>query len=234
MNLRMGPRRVAAAAASPYLTGLTHYYSLDEAGGIRSDLIGTAHFADVNTVLSSAGVNNLAAAFVKTNNEYLSLAGGIDTFTGTAHTVSLWVYRDLSAVAEIIWSGSATTGFSQQMGANGALDTFQSSAWNTYAIADLIPLAAWTHLLIAYDGSLAEDQRSKLYVNATLKTRTGGSGVIPVSTVTQTPFEMGRYTGGGYQWNGLIDEFGVWSRTLSQTDATYLYNSGAGKFYPSF
>ena len=34
--------------------------------------------------------------------------------------------------------------------------------------------------------------------------------------------------------NTMIDELNTWTKELTATDVTALYNSGAGKFYPTF
>ena len=42
------------------------------------------------------------------------------------------------------------------------------------------------------------------------------------------PFRIGRASD-GFEMNGNVDEVGFWKRTLTSTERTYLYNSGAGK-----
>jgi hypothetical protein len=39
-------------------------------------------------------------------------------------------------------------------------------------------------------------------------------------------------TGGNEEWDGLIDEVGVWKRVLTAAERTQLYNGGAGITYP--
>ena len=48
------------------------------------------------------------------------------------------------------------------------------------------------------------------------------------------PFAIGAYLGFGntQHWDGLIDEVGVWKRTLTTDERTALYNGGSGLTYP--
>ena len=39
--------------------------------------------------------------------------------------------------------------------------------------------------------------------------------------------------GGGLYFNGKLDEVGIWSRDLSASEVTELYNAGAGLQYPN-
>lgn len=43
-------------------------------------------------------------------------------------------------------------------------------------------------------------------------------------------FRLGN--GAGVKYDGLIDEFGVWKRTLNADERTRLYNGGSGRTYP--
>jgi hypothetical protein len=47
------------------------------------------------------------------------------------------------------------------------------------------------------------------------------------------PFTLGGCAnGGGLYFNGSIDEAGVWNRTLTTNEITFLYNSGKGTHFP--
>ena len=78
----------------------------------------------------------------------------------------------------------------------------------------------WTMYSVTMDGSNA-----KMYVGATLKSTSSYSGDIGdgVMGVSQ-PISAA----GAQSWDGLIDECRFYDRGLTQTDITYLYNSGAG------
>lgn len=43
---------------------------------------------------------------------------------------------------------------------------------------------------------------------------------------------IGNWYGGGFNYNGYLDEMGIWSRGLSSSEISQLYNSGSGLQYP--
>jgi hypothetical protein len=60
------------------------------------------------------------------------------------------------------------------------------------------------------------------------------TGSVPASIFNSSePFIIGRYDNDAYA-DGQIDEVGIWSRALSSTEVTKLYNGGAGLQYPFF
>lgn len=61
----------------------------------------------------------------------------------------------------------------------------------------------------------------------------GGAVSQTVTPTTNTSsFKIGNASIGTYNFTGTIDEVGVWSRALTGSDVTSLYNSGSGKTYP--
>ena len=49
---------------------------------------------------------------------------------------------------------------------------------------------------------------------------------------TTAKFELGAWNGAGNISNAQLDEWGIWSRALTGTEITTLYNAGAGCAYP--
>jgi hypothetical protein len=67
---------------------------------------------------------------------------------------------------------------------------------------------------------------NKLYssLNGAAANETAATGF----NTSTADFIIGEHT---FYWNGLIDEFGFWSRVLTAQERTDLYNAGAGLFY---
>jgi len=78
-----------------------------------------------------------------------------------------------------------------------------------------------------------EDSGTNLssYVDGVLQNNTG---ITVLRSANATNFTIGGDPLNGRDWNGLIDEFGLWSRKLSQAEVTQLYNGGNGITYASF
>ena len=91
----------------------------------------------------------------------------------------------------------------------------------------------WHHIVVIRDGTSA-----RLYID--------GSQIGSDITVASTPLDISpsgfilaqeqEFVGGGFathqSWNGKLDEIGIWSRALTSTEVSELYNSGAGNSYP--
>ena len=74
-----------------------------------------------------------------------------------------------------------------------------------------LPLNQWTHLAATYDGS-----RMKLYYNGELKVETAATGRIDTNDV---PLSIGRNSEGDREhYIGLIDEVGIWSVALDESE----------------
>jgi fibronectin-binding autotransporter adhesin len=80
-----------------------------------------------------------------------------------------------------------------------------------------------------------EAGRIFIYVDGNLDSTTNfantGTITLPIASIGGMYFN-GSLFSGGYLFTGDIDEVGVWSRALSSSEVTALYNSGSGFQYP--
>lgn len=86
---------------------------------------------------------------------------------------------------------------------------------------------SWKFIVATYDGSAI-----KMYVDGTLETTASFSGSIGTgSAVLGLGMDI---TDGGSNVHlvGALDEVGMWSRALSDSEVTQLYNTGTGLTYP--
>ena len=85
----------------------------------------------------------------------------------------------------------------------------------------------WFHLVGVYDGSLAINQRMKLYVDGVLQGTPSGTPPTSIPTIGDgQKLLIGKDNGPGAFSNGNIDEVTVWGGALSDSDVLELYNSG--------
>ena len=85
----------------------------------------------------------------------------------------------------------------------------------------------WYHVACVFDGDASGNDRTKLYINGELE----ASGAHPDQSVDEggAPLWIGELDASrGFAWNGIIDEVGIWSRSLSQ-DEIRLAMEGKGK-----
>ncbi|MGA0846758.1 MAG: LamG-like jellyroll fold domain-containing protein, partial [Luteolibacter sp.] len=95
---------------------------------------------------------------------------------------------------------------------------------STAPISDLAPFA-WQHALLEYDLSGANPTVS-VYIN--------GSSTPVVATDTSGTFSfaglnIGRHrdTSGDRDWDGMLDEFAIWNRALTEEERTEVYTKGS-------
>jgi len=88
---------------------------------------------------------------------------------------------------------------------------------STYEVmsSEQIALNTWVHLATTYDGDAL-----KIYVNGELRgTNSSPSG--PINSYNSGDLFIGRYGGGGYNFNGLIDEVRISDEALSSSQLGY-------------
>lgn len=94
----------------------------------------------------------------------------------------------------------------------------------------------WYDIVIVYQNSIGQIYLNSLPINTNLSwTAQGGSILSTTQIEAQCNFAQNsnsskiglRYTGGapGNYFDGIIDEFGIWNRALTQQEITLLYNT---------
>lgn len=211
---------------------------MEEASGTRVDSHGSNDLGDVNTVGQGTGIQGNAADLERDNSEYLSIAHASQTGLKTTSdtSVSMWVKVEDQVTSGLIefqlFNRYLSTGNNRSLaltyiynGGTYALQVITSANGSTIAfgnIAQTLTPGTWYHLVFVYDASAGGIQ---IYVNgSSIGTVTGQRTSLFADAA---PVEIGAQNG-NYQFDGLIDEVGVWSRTLSSSEVTTLYNAGIG------
>ena len=84
---------------------------------------------------------------------------------------------------------------------------------------------SWTHVVFTRNSSFIRG-----YVNGSLIV--GPTSATAPTSVPSANFRMGTRNDGYSAFNGKLDEVALWTRAITDSEVTELYNSGAGKFYP--
>jgi hypothetical protein len=157
---------------------------------------------------------------------------GNDMFVGSApllqfsgdFTISLWAYRTapvydsdtlMQKVDEIYLArrqdAAATVLYVATGPSQYVILVDNSGAGN--------PLNQWYHVIAYRQGNTIG-----LVVNG----KGSATATMPSGPyVGNSPLLVGRNSA-GYPWQGMIDEIGIWNRTLSGSEIAYLYNGGTG------
>lgn len=214
------------------LTNIVHYWKLDESSGNASDSVGSITLTNNGTgTYSPAKINNGftgngSTSYLNTTTEALSTT----QLTGT-WSVNFWIKRlaNPAGASYAFRINGTTLGVTTYVilyyfsGGTWHLNTGGGDVALTYTDTGNLDM-----LTLTYDGA----GTVKFYVNGT---QSGGNITFTPGTTAGAvtgKFSMLNDPDGGAPLNAQIDEFGIWTQTLSTTDITSLYNSGAGKQYP--
>jgi hypothetical protein len=157
---------------------------------------------------------------------------------GSGFTFSFWANVTTSTSAQIVLrhvvnNGSLERGFYVQQTAGGKwlFSLFDGSGHDITSTTS-VATSTWVYITCVYTGSV-----QRLYINGVEEGTALTYTMSGYSRSTLSCFSLGAYqdtTGGGASnwYSGLIDEVGIWSRALTSTEITELYNSGSGLQYP--
>ncbi len=221
-----GQSKISKTYASPLTADLAAYWNLDETSGNRADSKRTSVMRDNNSTSYAAGIVNNSADFEKDSGNYLqnvsnsslrvddedwSLTAWVKPESQTTYasiaTKGYWEYG--------LWLNNDGGAIKPAVGMNTAFPlTYSSSISN----------GSWSFLAATYDhvtNILSLSVNAGTAQTASTGGVTGGTGgfVIGMSE-------------GGWLFDGLIDEVGLWKRVLSTSEISQLYNSGSGLSYP--
>jgi hypothetical protein len=227
---------------STLATNLVSYWELEESSGTRVDSHGSNDLTDNNTVGTATGKIGEGADFELGNSEYLSITeasqSGLD-LTGD-HTFAFWYNPEtlLSSGTQTFidkWLGSgnqraylyrldntSNDGVGYQLSSTGSVESSGSLDLGT-----TLSTGTFYHIAITYNtGGVVTAYLNGVKVDE-------DTGVATSIFNSSSDVYIGSDTGTGSYMDGVLDETGVWSRTLTAGEVSNLYNSGSGLSYSS-
>ena len=221
----------------PLLAHLVAYYKLD---GNSNDSVGSNNGTDTAiTYGTSYGKINQGALFNGTTSQITSASASL----GIAGNISVGFWANvntlptsgnlMSMVAKYV-GGAGASGYDVRLYNNGGtqeLDFVVTTASQVSVVATKIitlSTSTWYYIVCTNDGTT-----STIYLNGS-SVATASSGNPDAATQN---FYIGaiNYNAGLMRFfNGAIDEVGIWSRALTSTEVSQLYNGGAGIQYPFY
>lgn len=218
---------------------INNYFKLNETSGTYAyDMLGNSTLTISNTAGIVSGL--LDNAFNCTNaifpytylydgftSHYAFLSNG-----STDYTINLWIKLNQSSGVRKIMSntpGANIEGIELYVNDSNHLN-FNIGRVSPYPVIVVtensvqITPNTWTMITIVYSNNTTPNV--KMYINSNL---VGEANKTNPNSVTTPPYGMnfGRYASGGQYLNGVIDEIGIWKRTLTSSEITFLYNSGS-------
>jgi hypothetical protein len=209
---------------------------MEEASGSRYDAVSTNTLTDVNTVGQGTGKKGYGADFERDNSELFTAVDGPDiSFGDVDFTICCWFNVESLGVTgyPCIFTKKGGTKDEYQLYYDIGQGKFyfwvKSDGGTSGQVALTAPsppsTATWYFLWCEHDAS---GNTIKISVNDGTKYSAAFSSGVADSNGS---LNIGGYAADGY-FDGIIDEFGIWKRKLSDTEITYLYNAGAGRTYP--
>jgi hypothetical protein len=229
----------------PYVVGapsslLTNLYAIYKGENNANDLLGNYNGTAVGGLTYTAGKSGNAFNFNGTN-AYVQLPNNSMNFTGD-FSISLWVYFTSLNTEQALFSNyyelAPNTGSSRgyMMYIDGQTFYWFICGTSQVGLTSNIStfLNTWKMITVTFKSGIG----SKVFFD-NIQVNANSSSVTPLYNTTHS------LTIGCYKYNnilvqglvkngGKIDEVNVWTKELTATDVTTLYNSGAGKFYPTF
>lgn len=212
------------ARASTLWNNLVAYYTGDNT---PNDSKGIYNGTLLNGATYGTGKINNGFSFDGVN-DYISVSpslGASFTSPSNSHSYSFWAYPNvLSENKTIINNGNAGMGTIVAFG-GANIYIFYAGVGGLYNAGGGFSINTWYHIVITYSGGIFKMYKNgSLFSTSSVITWTDGGG-------TSNTY-IGSYLNGSGLYNGTIDELGAWSRALTATEVTELYNSGTGKQYP--
>lgn len=221
----------SGAASSTLLTSLAAYYKLED---VNDSGINAANLTNHGTVTFITGKVNNAANFVSTSSQYLDIVSGTSNQFGTGNfSFTFWFKTSTVGVfiqlinkggrgANSSWyleiTGGQVQGNVTDSGGNQVNMSDAAGGSNNNAYHLVVVTANRAGNLVFYLDNVQKSSNSMAGATGTVSNATG--------------LEIGGSSGPVNLYDGLIDECGLWSKVLSSTEITNLWNGGTGITYP--
>jgi hypothetical protein len=213
---------------STLLTGLVGYWKLDETSGpYINDEVGINDGQVYNATINQTGKIGKAVSF-DGSGDYIRCA--TQSWVGTGNfSITAWInitsFGTETTVSNIFTSGTETTnaGIKFYCYGDGKLHCDLANSAGPVSTSTL-STGTWYLVGVTNNGGTFQ-----LYINGSAD----GSSTSKSPNIASGYQRFGRDVATGSNYiNGLIDEVGVWSKALTPTEFTELYNLGTGITYP--
>jgi hypothetical protein len=224
---------------TPIETGLVSAWDFDETSGTRYDGYGNNDLSDNNSVLYATGVRGNGADFEYANSEYLSITDASQSGLefSTTFSASFFFKLESDKGGYHMFFSKDNSGvpnrqyfFAYDDNVN-KFDLYVFQDGNIYwngNISYTINTGTWYHVVITFNAGNSTGSKCKYYINGVdAGTVTEGGTCGSIQNTTQ-PFLVGFATLYTTSYlDGVMDDLRMWSRVLTASEASALYNVGA-------
>lgn len=227
---------LSGGSSNSLLTNLISYWKLDETTGqTANDSYGSIGCTvQTGVTIGQNGIVGKAVSFVGTSGGLTTgkVASQLGIHGNSSKSVSIWIKPNslINGLNSCGIINLGSTSNQQQFGIKyyGSPAFWMFDSW--YGVVRIAPNdnklidGSWHHIVVTYS---SVDHTVKTYLDKNLVT-TDATKIL--STGDGMGFSIGIGSQGKYI--GLIDEVGLWSRALTDSEVVILYNNGIGLQYP--
>lgn len=219
--------------ASTLLNNLVSYYQMH---GNSNDSVASNNGTDSSITYNTGNGKILQGAGFSTGSKIVIPGIASSFLSGVSFTIAGWFSISSTAVSRTVCKYFNVTNNVVNIEiffrTDGKVEAYFQNTGGTYFEA--ITASAFDdgnfHLIVATYNHTTGD--IKVNVDDGAGTGTAGSSGSKDTTTSLTANNWGQQESGGNQYDGKMDEIGVWSRVLTAGEITELYNGGAGITYP--
>lgn len=211
---------------------LISYYKLDEqdvsGSGTIYDSLGINNATNVGAS-NSTGIIENAYDFESTETDRIRIDDGTGDFSQIGDqdfTLNVWVKPESLANYRTIFGATDDGGVIVFVNGSGKV-CLACKGFPHVAGTDAIYSGEWSMVTMTFNASA---NTFLYYINGTADS--GGAVSFTDTFSTGSGYDIGTFGTTSYPFDGIIDEFGMWTRILTSTEITDLYNSGDGLTYP--
>jgi len=209
---------IISAYAFVNISTLNAYYDFENASAICQDksALGNDCVNSGTTNVSSDFLPNggTSARNFDGSNDFLTISTGIDFANG--FTMGWWQKADTTSGVRALWrlaSGdNFQTFYNEPVFGTGLCAAIFSGGWT--AVCDASPTTTNTHYIFTFDATNME-----LF-------RNGSSIANQTSTIGGSEFGDAKFSDGSSDYDGIMDEFTLFNKSLNQTEALDLFLNG--------
>ena len=209
---------------------LVSYWNFDEtSGSTANDSHGSNDLSNNNATINQTGIID-KAYYLNGENSFLNKTAFSELGLENDFSISFWFKADDTSNKRILTTNIVDGNNRVSISLESDIirgGVYNGSSFNSKSTS-FTDIVNWNHIVLFWTAST---DTVTVYLNNEIIT-----GTEQPLTYNVSGFEIGRRRGPGGSsqdfFDGLIDEFGIWSRALTSTEVSELYNGGNGLAYP--
>ena len=208
---------------------LVSYYKLDETSGVVVDELGTNN--GTNNGATRDIIGKIENAFNFSSNDWVNMSYSSSLDFDSSFSTSYWIKYNVNPTSTMYVIGNhdytnkngwGATTYQQKI----RFEVYDGSVQKAVSANAVAVGGTWYHVVMVFD-----DSANNMYMYIDNVKQSEETTVNQISQ-ENNPVWIGAHYNGELYLNAIVDEVGIWSRALSSTEVSDLYNSGSGLTYP--